>query len=219
MQRFGRAAMLAAGLFLMAEVARAGTITNAGSSVVNNGNGSAAFVVVNRGTQHRVGISKSFTSLGPIDVNMHVQNSPAGTLIYNFSEAITNNTTSPMTSFVVQLGSGTGAGFTPGAPNGVMFDASSLATSLFFSTATFDGTAQTLTFSGGFIPPMSAIADLLQFQIIVPNAPGGVAYNFTIRNLPLSAVPEPSALALSGLGSLGLLLYGRVRRGRQALVS
>jgi len=220
MLRIGRAALLAAGLFLVAESARGGTITNAGSFVATNGNGTAAVAVINRPTTHRVGVSKSYTSIGPIDVNLHVQNAAAGTLIYNVAEAITNNTSSPITSFVVQLGTGTGAAFTPGAPNGVMFNTASPGSSLFFNTATFDAGAQTLTFTDGFIPPMSALADILQFQLVVPNAPGGAAYDFTMRNLPLSAVPEPSALALSGLGSLGLLLYGRIRRrGHSALAN
>jgi len=215
MQRIGRAALLAAGLFLMVETTQAGTILSSGSSVVTNGNGSAAFTVVNRGSTHRVGITKGFTSVGPIDVNFHVVNSATSPVIYNFAEAITNNTTQAFTSFTVQLGSGTGAGFSQPPLNGVMFVPGS-ESSILFSNSSVNGTNDTITFTGGSIPANGVLADLLLFQIVVPN---GGDYHFTLRNLPaVTVTPEPSSLALAGLGGVGLMLYRRFRRNRSALI-
>ena len=65
-------------------------------------------------------------------------------------------------------------------------------------------TADTLTFTNGSIAPNGM--GILTFNLAVPDTATGALPAFTLRELP-TAIPEPTSLALLGLG--GLLMARR----------
>jgi hypothetical protein len=157
---------------------------------------------------------KRFDSTGYIDMVFTVTPTQ-GVTEYLFSEFVDNNTGVNWSSYTMQLGFGTGAGFnqTGGAGDGLDFDTgppggnSLPPTSAVFPTVSRPN-EDTLTFSGGI---QSTDAQLYTFRVDVSDlAPTGGPATFTIRQQPI-AVPEPSAIVFAGLAIVGLLVKRRSR--------
>ncbi len=152
---------------------------------------------------------KRFDHLGYIDIEFTVFNS-GGTTEYQVFESVDNNTGIDWARYKMQLGFGTGAGFTLSTPlDGLDFDAPDY--DLFPSSSAMplidNSDEDILVFSGG---THSSGAESYQFRIDVPDfgdIPGG--YTFTLRQMPI-AVPEPASVVLLGLALAGLV----VRRSR-----
>lgn len=209
-------AAVVAGLALSAGSASAAVILP-GPTIVGNGNGTANAIVITTvpnndnvvaGNPNLLTNGKNFSSVGPIDIVYSASNSTA-TTEYAVSEGIANNTGVHWTSYIVQLGFGSGPGFVPStAGDGLDFDFPTFDPAPAVGPGTFAGvvfTEDQLQFIG---PPGVAPGGALaaNFSVDVPDGlPGGT---FTLRQFP---VPEPATMGLfaaAAIGSLG----GRRRR-------
>jgi hypothetical protein len=127
---------------------------------------------------------------------------------YRVSEFVDNNSGINWQAYRMQLGFGTGAGFTlSGAGDGLDFDAPTFDFPP-MSTAmpTVGLGADELVFSDGV---HGSGAQLYEFRIDVPNLPSaGGPSTFTLRQIPV-AVPEPGLWALAGMMLLGFLRRAR----------
>jgi hypothetical protein len=146
---------------------------------------------------------KRFDHVGFIDLVFAVAAS-SGVSEYKVSEFVDNNTGSPWTSYHMQLGFGTGAGFQLSPLNdGLDFDFPDYdtppASAAFPFVATPD--EDQLVFTGGV---HSAGAQTYTFRIDVPDISGSAQPTFTLRQFP-TAVPEPSMAALMIVGGLSVL--------------
>jgi hypothetical protein len=194
-----------------------GSLTAGLPSSPNNDNATAA-------SPNLISFSIFFNSggLGPADLEFGLANS-GGTTEYRAGSAglgLVNNTGSPFTGFLAELGFGTGADFVRSAGgDGLEFDtpdrdpAPALPA---FSALTHDPAS--LRWSGGMVPAIGAF--VVGFSIDVPDGleavhPGGLN-RFTLRLTPISeaAVPEPATafLTLFGLSSIGLALRKSIVR-------
>lgn len=154
-------------------------------------------------------IQKTFTSpTVPIDIVFNVTLS-GGTTEYLIAEGIFNASGVPWNDFHVQLGFGTGANFVLANPSlGLSFDGTPPPSSADLPITAL--TAQELGYSGGFIPNNSGMS--LSFTIDVPDIAGrDGTYQFTMREYPSLASPEPTSIVLAGFGAiaLGLALLRR----------
>lgn len=153
---------------------------------------------------------KRFDAFGYIDIEFSVTAS-GFTSEYLLIESIDNNTGIPWSGYTMQLGFGTGAGFTPSTAGDFLdFDAP-----LFDPTPTSAAfpvvmapNEDLLVFSGGTHGPGQQV---YRVRIDVPDfvLPGGTPMTFTLRQTP---VPEPGALVFSGLAVLGLVGLARRRK-------
>jgi len=155
---------------------------------------------------------KRFDSTGFIDIEMTVTPTQ-GVSEYLVSEFVDNNTGINWSSYTMQLGFGTGAGFTQagGLNDGLDFDTgppggNTTPPSSAAMPVVTRPNEDTLSFSGGI---HGSGAQLYQFRIDVPDLVGRVA-RFTLRQQPV-AVPEPSAIALVGLAVFGFAMKRRSR--------
>jgi hypothetical protein len=150
-------------------------------------------------------VVKRFDANGFIDIEFNVAPTN-GVTEYAVFEAVDNNTGLPWINYTMQLGFGTGAGFTPSpAGDGLDFDAPTF--DAFPTSTAFPGVVpgeDLLTFGGGL---HSAGLQTYQFRIDVPNLDGR-ASRFTLRQTPVP-VPEPATLALAGVAMIGALCVRR----------
>jgi hypothetical protein len=155
-------------------------------------------------------IQKTFTSsTTPIDIVFNVTNSQ-GVTEYLLAEGVFNGTGKAWNDYHVELGFGTGAGFTLANPAfGLQFDNTPPPSSVNFPTTNLS--AQTLDFSKGLVPANSGAS--LSYTIDVPDSATAGSYQFTLRQFP-SVVPEPGAFVLAAIGIVGLGLAVRTRARR-----
>jgi hypothetical protein len=216
--RFSRFAVLLAllAMFVAVAPASAGTITSANPA---SGPGLGLVAVPNILTttpnndnevgpgSNNIAIAvKRFDSNGSIDIVFNTALSQ-GVTEYLIFEAVDNNTGVPWANYTMQLGFGTGAGFTQSAAgDGLDFDFPDFDGGAPTSTA-FPGVVtgeDLLTFSGGI-----HAAGLQTYQVRIDVADLiGRAPNFTLRQTPVP-VPEPATLALAGLAMIGALCVRR----------
>lgn len=176
-------------------------------------------------SSNSVTLPTTFTSVGSVDSVLQGANS-AGTTEYLFTVTTLDNTLSPFSSLVFQIGTGTGANFVPlglfGSPTQPRFAGdfafpASIATSTHFgSTNQFPAS---LTFSGGSLAAGSS--DRETFTLAVPDqgTVAGNPFTFPLRETPTAApptVPEASSVVSFGLllafGAGGLCLTARRRK-------
>jgi hypothetical protein len=168
-----------------------------------------------------ISVSIFFNSggLGPADMEFALTNS-GGTTEYRVAPAgfgLVNNTGSPFTGLLAELGFGTGANFVrSSAGDGLDFDTPDrdpMPTLPAFAALTHD--TDGLRWNGGTIPSVGGFS--IGLSLDVPDGlqsfhPEGVN-SFTLRLTPISdaAVPEPATtfLMLCGLSSIGIALRGR----------
>jgi hypothetical protein len=188
-------------------VAQAGIIPVGGaSSVVGGGTASVTgpFTPVpnnnpTASSSNFAAIQKTFTSsTTPIDIVFNVNNSQ-GITEYLLAEGVFNGTGVAWNDYHVQLGFGTGAGFTLANPAfGLQFDNTPPPSSVNFTSTAF--AAQKLDFSNGLVPANSGAS--LTYTIDVPDSATAGSYQFTLRQFP--SVPEPGTFVLAALGIAGL---------------
>ncbi len=154
-------------------------------------------------------IQKTFTSsTTPIDIVFNVNNSQ-GVTEYLLAEGVFNGTGVPWNDYHVELGFGTGAGFTLANPAfGLQFDNTPPPSSSNFPSTAL--AAEKLDFSNGLIPAASGLS--LSYTIDVPDSATAGSYQFTLRQFP--SVPEPGAIVLATIGIVGLGLAVRTRARR-----
>jgi hypothetical protein len=216
--RFSRVAVLLALLAALVTIApaSAGTITSANPA---SGPGLGLVAVPNILTitpnndnevgpgSNNIAIAvKRFDSNGSIDIVFNTALSQ-GVTEYLIFEAVDNNTGVPWANYTMQLGFGTGAGFTQSAAgDGLDFDFPNFDGGVPSSTALpLVATGEDLlTFSGGI---HSAGLQTYQVRIDVADLIGR-APNFTLRQTPVP-VPEPATLALAGAALIGALCVRR----------
>jgi hypothetical protein len=198
-------------------------VINPSPTVVGNGNGTVSTIVITGAPGNdnvttvgnpNVQINgKNFTALGPIDIVFTTTNS---TLVseYLVAEGVTNSTGQTWAGYKIELGFGSGGSFVASpAGDGLDFDAPTfdpLPTAGTSFTTLATGQDTLLFTSGTGVANGNPLS--LQFSIDVPD---GLAGNtFTLRQTPLNAsmVPEPTGVALLGLGAGALLLCRRRRR-------
>jgi hypothetical protein len=129
---------------------------------------------------------------------------PGSITEYRVVETVDNATGLPWSSYNMQLGFGTGAGFVPSlAGDSLDFDAppdnDPPPTSGIMPTVVRP-TEDSLLYTGGI---HGAIQHTYEFHIDVPNLAGDSTYQFTLRQAPVPVVPEPGTIALLGLALCG----------------
>ena len=148
-------------------------------------------------------LQKDYTAIGPVDLVFDVIDT-GGTVEYEFTEGVFNNTGLDWSGYHIELGFGTGAGFVKsGAGDGLDFDAPDYDSPVSFDPGGSFFPSVTITeddlIAGGGIMPDFAYAGNFIFHVDVPD---GIT-EFTLRQSPI-AVPEPSVAGLLLFGLLGL---------------
>jgi hypothetical protein len=146
-------------------------------------------------------------TLTPIDFIFNMETS-GGTTEYRATTFVANNSGTPWTGFIFQLGTGSGANFkttgitvpeiippTFDSPN---FDPD--LTNTAFSTVALN--AYQITFTGGPLPSGPASVMTSSFSIDTYDDQSAGNTNFTLRMIP---VPEPSAMLLATFSALAVL--------------
>ena len=149
-------------------------------------------------------IQKDYFAIGPVDIIIDVIDT-GGVTEYFVTEGVQNNTGVDWSGYHIELGFGSGAGFTKStAGDGLDFDAPDYTSDVSFNPLPGFFPTQTVTeddiIAGGGIQPDFTYAGNFVFHVDVPD---GIS-SFTIRQSPIEVVPEPSTALLIGLGLAGL---------------
>jgi hypothetical protein len=190
---------------------QAGTGTGLGTVSV------AAFFTSNTNNDNQVGGGpndnnitvpvKRFDNIGYIDIVFNVSPT-SGTTEYKFFEAVDNNTFIDWSSYRLELGFGTGAGFNNinGFQDGLDFDFNTFDTpptsSAFTTIAPFE---DFMIFTNGL---QKTGSETYSFRIDVPDLPQGRT-SFTLRQSPVP-VPEPGVFVVATIVGCGLMLRRRL---------
>lgn len=149
---------------------------------------------------------KDYVGIGPVDLVFEVSDN-GGVTEYLVMEGVQNSTGLDWSSYHIELGFGIGAGFVKStAGDGLDFDAPDFNSDFFFDPLpgffpSVSVSEDDVLASGGVMPSPSFAGNFL-FHIDVPD---GIT-EFTIRQSPIAAVPEPAttwllAAALAGLAA------------------
>lgn len=147
---------------------------------------------------------KDYTAIGPVDLVFDVIDS-GGVTEYAVIEGVTNNTGLDWGSYHIELSFGVGAGFVKSASgDGLDFDSPDYDSTFDFNPLpgffpTVNVTEDDIIATGGVMAYLAYAGDFV-FHVDVPD---GIT-SFTIRQSPIE-VPEPTMMALLGLGGLTLL--------------
>jgi hypothetical protein len=135
---------------------------------------------------------KRFDNPGYIDIVFHVTPT-SGVTEYKIFESVDNNTLTNWSSYMMELGFGSGAGFISSpSGDGLDFGAPNYAPPLVSSAfSTVLKSEDLLLFTGGI---QGTGSETYQFRIDVPNFSADHT-TFTLRQIPIP-VPEPSACLL-----------------------
>ena len=146
--------------------------------------------------------TKAFQHNDYIDIVFVVQPTapfinPDGTTEYRVVETVDNATGTNWVNYSMQLGLGTGPGFTMTSGDGLDFDTGAPGNdpppfSTVMPTVSRPN-EDTLLYSGGI---HGAIQQTYEFHLDVPNLAGDSNYTFTLRQFP-TPVPEPASLLLT----------------------
>lgn len=144
-------------------------------------------------------LQKDYHAIGPVDIVLSVLPS-GGVTEYAVIEGVQNSTGIDWTSYHIELGFGTGAGFVKStAGDGLDFDAPDVDSDFFFNPGpgfpTVNVTEDDIIASGGVVPYL-AYAGNFVFHVDVPD---GIT-EFTIRQSPV--IPEPASAVMLILGGL-----------------
>jgi hypothetical protein len=146
---------------------------------------------------------KDYVAQGPVDIIFQVRDT-GGTTEYQITEGVSNSTGVLFSTYEVQLGFGSGAGFVLSSPgDGLDFDTPDLDSPISFSPwwTGYTPSEDTIVASGGpGLPNTGFTLPYLQFAIDVPD---GIT-EFTLRQFP-NNVPEPASMATVSLGGFLLL--------------
>ena len=146
--------------------------------------------------------TKAFQHNDYIDIVFVVQptapfTNPGGTTEYRVVETVDNVTGTNWVNYSMQLGLGTGPGFTMTSGDGLDFDTGTLGNDPPPSSTAMPTVARpnedTLLYSGGI---HGAIQQTYEFHLDVPNLAGDSNYTFTLRQFP-TPIPEPATLLLT----------------------
>ena len=146
--------------------------------------------------------TKAFQHNDYIDIVFVVQptapfTNPGGTTEYRVVETVDNATGTNWVNYSMQLGLGTGAGFTMTAGDGLDFDTGAPGNDPPPSSTAMPTVSRpnedTLLYSGGI---HGAIQQTYEFHLDVPNLAGDSNYTFTLRQFP-TPIPEPATLLLT----------------------
>ncbi len=147
--------------------------------------------------------------VGIADVEFIVSAS-GGTTEYRNTQTLINNTGETWTGFHFELGFGLGSGFVRSGPADFLdFDTPDLdpaATASVFTQLSHQ--ADTVDWTGGTVPSIGVAAFSLAIDVpdnLTNFHPGGLN-RFTLRQVPITAVPEPGSLLLAGIGAICLLV-------------
>jgi hypothetical protein len=151
--------------------------------------------------------TKNVTSAGYIDLSFPTT-STGTTNDYFVSDGVSNNIPGKaITTYTVELGTGTGSSFVPySSGTHPTFSSTFATTGPPGYTATM--TPYTLTYSGGQIAP--GLSGNFSFGLSIPNLTNGT--RFTLRELvaAVTYVPEPNSMALLGIGMSGFFALRRM---------
>ena len=217
----GKIFAVALGLALLASTADAGLIPIGGADPATGpGMGSVEVPVIltlssDNGNQTGGGPTdnnmivpvKRFDNAGYIDIVFHVTPTN-GVTEYKVFESVDNNTLTNWSSYLMELGFGSGAGFISSTPgDGLGFGAPNYAPPLASSAfSTIVKSEDLLAFTNG---TQGTGSETYQFRIDVPNLSGDHT-TFTLRQIPVP-VPEPSSCLLL-LCALTCIWFYRKRR-------
>ena len=151
---------------------------------------------------------KAYNGIGPADIVFFVEPS-GGVTEYYFMEGVDNMTSSPWSSYRMELGFGVGSGFTLSPPgDGLDFDAPDFDTpaDFTFNFPTLSESEDVLVASGGTHSNVLGFSFANYFFSI--DVPDGIS-EFTLRQIPIAEVPEPSSLIMAACCGVALL---RTRR-------
>ena len=137
---------------------------------------------------------KAYNGIGPADIVFFVEPS-GGVTEYYFMEGVDNMTSSPWSSYRMELGFGVGTSFTLSPTgDGLDFDAPDFDTpaDFTFNFPTLSESEDVLVASGGTHSNVLGFSFANYFFSI--DVPDGIS-EFTLRQIPIAEVPEPTMLA------------------------
>lgn len=153
---------------------------------------------------------KNYIGIGPVDLEFTVVPT-GGVTEYVMNEGVANNTGLPWTGYRLELGHGVMSSFviSPSGDN-LDFDAPSFNSGTTFATffPIWIETEDVIQAAGGIFPNGGFSLPLFRFSVDVPD---GIT-SFTIRQIPIAAIPEPSAALLVAIAAASACFAKRQNR-------